>query len=142
VSESPAVTKGRESGVGASGHKADGDTALAVDAALARLEETVGDRAFVAELIGDFLAELPAQLAELRDAFSAGDAERLRRSAHTLKSNAATFGAEALTSACRELEHAAGAAPSADAAELVARVEAEAAQSAPLLAAARDERAA
>jgi HPt (histidine-containing phosphotransfer) domain-containing protein len=127
--------------VEASGHKADGDAALAVDAALARLEETVGDRAFVAELIGDFLAELPAQLVELRDAFSVGDAERLRRSAHTLKSNAATFGADALESVCRELEHAAGADASADAAELVARVEAEAARCAPALAAARDERA-
>jgi HPt (histidine-containing phosphotransfer) domain-containing protein len=136
VSQSPAVSEGRESGVEAAGHKADGDSTLAVDAALAQLEETVGDRAFVAELLGDFLAELPAQLAELRAALAAGDAERLSRGAHTLKSNAATFGADGLAGACRELEHAAA----ADSAQLVARVEAEAASCTPGLAAARDER--
>lgn len=140
MSQSPPVIERRESGVEASGHKADGDAALAVDAALARLEETVGDRAFVAELIGDFLAELPAQLGELRTAFSVGDAEQLRRSAHTLKSNAATFGAEGLEGACRILEHAAKPGATPDAAELVARVEDEAARCAPALAAARDER--
>ena len=87
-----------------SGQKPNTEAALAVDAALAQLEETVGDREFVAELIHDFLAELPAQLAELRAASSEGDAERLHRIAHTLKSNAATFGAERLANACRELE--------------------------------------
>ena len=84
----------------ASGQKPNTEAALAVDAALAQLEETVGDREFVAELIHDFLAELPAQLAELRAA-SWRDAERLHRIAHTLKSNAATFGAERLANACR-----------------------------------------
>ena len=94
----------------------------------------------MAELIDDFLAELPAQLAELRAASSEGDAERLHRIAHTLKSNAATFGAEGLASACLELEQSARAGEPAQLRELVVRVEAEAARSVPGLAAARDER--
>jgi HPt (histidine-containing phosphotransfer) domain-containing protein len=76
----------------------------------------------------------------LRAACSEDDREQLHRSAHTLKSNAATFGAEGFALACRELEHAARAGDAADAQELVARVEAEAARAAPRLAAARDER--
>ena len=124
----------------ASGHDADAAATLALDVALAELEETVGDREFVAELIGDFLAGLPAQLGELRAACSGGDLEQLHRSAHTLKSNAATFGAEGFARACRELEQAARGGDSADATDLVARVEAEAARAAPRLVAARDER--
>jgi len=126
--------------VESSGDNASAGAALAVDAALAQLEETVGDREFVAELIDDFLAELPAQLAALRAACSEGNAEPLHRIAHTLKSNAATFGAEGLASACLELEQSARAGEPADAGELVAHVEAEAARAAPGLAAARDER--
>lgn len=113
-----------------------------LDAALALLEETVGDREFVAELIGDFLAALPEQLAALRTAQSAGDAAELRRIAHTLKSNAATFGAQGLAVACRELESAASAGQAANQQALVERVVAEAERATPGLAAARDERAA
>jgi HPt (histidine-containing phosphotransfer) domain-containing protein len=124
----------------APGHDADAAATLALDAALARLEETVGDREFVAELIGDFLAALPAQLAALREAGADGDLEQLHRGAHTLKSNAATFGAEDFALACRELERVAGAGEAAELQEAVARVEAAAARSAPRLAAALDER--
>jgi HPt (histidine-containing phosphotransfer) domain-containing protein len=124
----------------ASGHDADAAAMLALDTALAQLEETVGDREFVAELIGDFLEGLPAQLLALREASSQGDAEGLHRVAHTLKSNAATFGAEGLADACRQLEQAARTADPADARELVGRVEAQAELSVPALAAARDER--
>ena len=56
-----------------SDQEADAAAALALDAALAELEETVGDREFVAELIGDFLAGLPAQLVQLRAACPAGE---------------------------------------------------------------------
>jgi HPt (histidine-containing phosphotransfer) domain-containing protein len=118
----------------------DADVALALDAALARLEETVGDAGFVAELIGDFLEGLPGQLEALRGANLSGDSEQLHRIAHTLKSNASTFGAESRARACRELEGAAGGGGPGEAGELVARVEAEAGRAAPALAAARDER--
>lgn len=124
----------------APGHDGDAAATLALDAALTQLEETVGDREFVAELIGDFLAALPAQLTALREACVDGDLEQLHRDAHTLKSNAATFGAEEFARACRELEQAARTGEAAEVQEAVARVEAAAARSAPALAVARDER--
>ena len=43
-------------------------------------------------------------LAELRSARAAGDAERFRRAAHSLKSNSNTFGALALGAQARALE--------------------------------------
>src|SRR3954453_17237163 len=73
--------------------------------AVTALLESVGhDRAFVAELVGTFLEESPVQLAELQGAAARGDAYEVRRVAHTLKSNAATFGIVSLEDACRELE--------------------------------------
>lgn len=59
---------------------------------------------FVAELVDTFLAEAPQMLAELRGALSAGSAERFRRAAHSLKTNAHTFGAAALGAKARDLE--------------------------------------
>jgi HPt (histidine-containing phosphotransfer) domain-containing protein len=59
---------------------------------------------FVRELIDTFLDDAPGQLAKLRAALETGDAEGARRAAHTLKSNGATFGAQAFTELCRELE--------------------------------------
>ena len=59
---------------------------------------------FVAELVGTFLEEAPGMLAELRRARAAGDGERFRRAAHSLKSNGYTFGAQTLGALARELE--------------------------------------
>ena len=59
---------------------------------------------FVRELVETFLAEAPRMLDELRDAYARDDAERFRRAAHSLKSNANTFGALALGMLARELE--------------------------------------
>jgi CheY-like chemotaxis protein/HPt (histidine-containing phosphotransfer) domain-containing protein len=68
------------------------------------LETTGGDPEFVGVLLETFAEEAPALLEELRGALSADDAETARRAAHTLKSNAATFGATALAALCAELE--------------------------------------
>jgi histidine phosphotransfer protein HptB len=59
---------------------------------------------FVVELVDTFLEEGPQMLAELRSALAAADADRFRRAAHSLKSNAHTFGALALGAQARELE--------------------------------------
>lgn len=59
---------------------------------------------FVAELAGTFLEEAPQMLAELRAALAAGAAEPFRRAAHSLKTNAHTFGAMALGAQARALE--------------------------------------
>jgi HPt (histidine-containing phosphotransfer) domain-containing protein len=67
------------------------------------LVETTGD-GFVRELVETFLTEAPRMLEELRDAFANDDAERFRRSAHSLKSNGNTFGALELGRLARDLE--------------------------------------
>jgi HPt (histidine-containing phosphotransfer) domain-containing protein len=59
---------------------------------------------FVVELVDTFLEEAPKMLEELRGARAAGAAETFRRAAHSLKSNANTFGALAFGAMARELE--------------------------------------
>jgi histidine phosphotransfer protein HptB len=75
-----------------------------IDAAtFAELQDTAGAE-FVGELIATFLEEAPQMLAELRDAQAAASAERFRRAAHSIKSNANTFGALRLGEMARVLE--------------------------------------
>jgi HPt (histidine-containing phosphotransfer) domain-containing protein len=79
-------------------------SAPAIDrATFEALKETTGAD-FVRELVDTFLQEAPAMLDELRNALAAKDADRFRRSAHSLKSNSNTFGAFALGAMARELE--------------------------------------
>ena len=59
---------------------------------------------FVAELVDTFMHEAPRMLADLRRARDAADAELFRRTAHTLKSNSATFGAMELVGMARAME--------------------------------------
>ena len=76
----------------------------AIDAAtFAELQAAAGAE-FVSELIDTFLEEAPPMLDALRDSLASGQAETFRRAAHSLKSNAGTFGALALASMARELE--------------------------------------
>jgi PAS domain S-box-containing protein len=58
----------------------------------------------VRELLDTFLEDAAAQIATLRDAIERGDAEEAQRTAHTLKSSSATFGANSFAELCRELE--------------------------------------
>jgi HPt (histidine-containing phosphotransfer) domain-containing protein len=67
------------------------------------------DPDFLAELVDDFLADAPIQLASLRERAAAGDMVGARRAAHTLKGNSQTFGAIRLATVCQEAETAAGA---------------------------------
>ena len=67
------------------------------------LKESVGAD-YITELVGAFLEEAPALIAQLRPALIAGDAETFRRAAHSVKSNAATFGATRLSELAKELE--------------------------------------
>jgi HPt (histidine-containing phosphotransfer) domain-containing protein len=84
---------------------------------------------FARELAGTFLADAPTMLAALRAAFERADAVAFRRTAHSLKSNAQTFGAFALGARARALEttgldaiRAAGGAPLDDLESEYARV--------------------
>lgn len=70
---------------------------------LERLRQTLGDSG-TRDLIGTFLSEAPKLLASMRSAVEAGDLQGLRLAAHTLKSNAATFGAMSLSEIALALE--------------------------------------
>jgi HPt (histidine-containing phosphotransfer) domain-containing protein len=80
-------------------------SAVTIDPAVfAELKDAAGAD-FVADLVATFAdEEAPQMLAELRDALAAGSAERFRRAAHSLKSNAMTFGALPLGEMARTLE--------------------------------------
>jgi PAS domain S-box-containing protein len=92
-----------------------------------RLAASLGEDggATVAALIDTFVAGVPGQVAALRSAAELGDGEVVRRVAHTLKSNAATFGASALEVHCRELEAAAKAGELGSNRDRLSRVEEE-----------------
>jgi CheY-like chemotaxis protein/HPt (histidine-containing phosphotransfer) domain-containing protein len=81
----------------------DGDPVLDATA-LDQLRETVGEEEMLVELIDAFLEEVPGMLAGLREADERGEDDVVRRLAHTLKSNARTFGAATLAERCAELE--------------------------------------
>ena len=59
---------------------------------------------FINELIDAFLEDAPHMIQNMRTALAAKDAELLRRNAHSLKSNAYTFGASELGALAKELE--------------------------------------
>ena len=59
---------------------------------------------FVAGLVASFEDDATRMLAELRQAAGAGAADSFRRAAHSLKSNARTFGATRLAEMARALE--------------------------------------
>ena len=60
---------------------------------------------FVVDLVHTFFEEAPPMIAELRAAQREDAAERFRRAAHSLKTNAHTFGATGLGERARTLEH-------------------------------------
>ncbi|HZC14152.1 MAG TPA: response regulator, partial [Thermoleophilaceae bacterium] len=78
------------------------------DAALGKLVSSLGGgdegREAVGELVEMFLVDAAAQMATLHGAVEQRDAEAARRTAHTLKSSGATFGARPFAELCRELE--------------------------------------
>jgi HPt (histidine-containing phosphotransfer) domain-containing protein len=59
---------------------------------------------FITELIDTFLEDGPQLIGQLRSALQANDTDVFRRAAHSLKSNAATFGASRLAALAQELE--------------------------------------
>jgi HPt (histidine-containing phosphotransfer) domain-containing protein len=63
-----------------------------------------GDLELLAELIDIFLRSGPNLLENLEQSISKDDAAGLRMAAHSLKANAADFGATILANLCQELE--------------------------------------
>ncbi len=81
--------------------------ALLDPSAIANLRDLVGgEPEYLAELIDSFLEDAPVLLANMEKAVMAGDATALRLHAHSLKSNAADFGARELADLCKQLEMA------------------------------------
>jgi PAS domain S-box-containing protein len=96
-----------------------------LDASAIESLKELGGEEFLAEVIATFLSDAPAQIATLRTTHEQGDAEGLRRAAHTLKANGQTFGAGRFSELCLELERRARSAELDGIAELVARIERE-----------------
>lgn len=67
------------------------------------LQQMVGAD-FISELVTTFLEDGPRMLQELRDSLAANDAETFKRAAHSMKTNAATFGATELAELSKALE--------------------------------------
>ena len=59
---------------------------------------------FINELIDAFLEDSPSMINQMQVALATRDVESFRRSAHSLKSNANTFGAIELAGLAKELE--------------------------------------
>lgn len=89
--------------------------------ALKRLLKMIGgDPDDLADLINDFDEEAPGLVAQMRDAATSGNTDAVRRHAHSLKGNAADFGAVTLQALCADLE---GALKRAEAVDLTASIE-------------------
>jgi HPt (histidine-containing phosphotransfer) domain-containing protein len=67
------------------------------------LKQMVGPD-FIHELVATFLEDGPHMLNELRTSLDTRDAETFRRAAHSMKTNAATFGATELAELAKALE--------------------------------------
>jgi HPt (histidine-containing phosphotransfer) domain-containing protein len=98
-----------------------------------------GDAEAMAEIVDACLEEGPQRLGELKQGATAGDAVLVGRAAHTLKANAAMFGAARLELLSRELEARARADDLAGAPQQVEAIDAEWHAVRPLLVALRDE---
>ncbi len=70
------------------------------------LEEFGEDRDFLAEVLSGFLAKVTDQIQVLKEAIDQGDADRIRREAHSIKGGAANLTAHALASVAEQLEDA------------------------------------
>ena len=71
---------------------------------LTALSDSVGED-FVGELIDTFLEEAPGMFLEMRQGLAVADKDGFRRVAHSLKTNANTFGATELAEKAKELEY-------------------------------------
>lgn len=86
------------------------------------IEEFEGDRDFLFEIIEGFKDNVTKQLAILEQAITAGDAETVRREAHSIKGGAANLTAEKLRAVAFELENIGHSGELGEAGEALARL--------------------
>lgn len=60
---------------------------------------------FLRDIIGIFLEDTPARIAELRESLTSGDTIRFTRAAHSIKGSASNLGANQLRVIAGDLEH-------------------------------------
>ena len=102
------------------------ESELRESAVLATIETlTEGDPEFKLQIIDVFLEDAPELLNKMQNGAKKGEASDLRLAAHTLKSNCADFGAEALRDLCKEAESMGKQGELGGADELVSNVMAE-----------------
>lgn len=70
---------------------------------LQALKASVGED-YIGVMLETFLEETSQLMTDLQKSLSENDAEAFRRAAHSMKSNAATFGATRLSELAKELE--------------------------------------
>jgi PAS domain S-box-containing protein len=101
-------------------------TGVVDSAALERLVKIIGDEPGpLAALIDAFHDDVQRLVDSARRGLQQGQADEVRRAAHTLKSTAATFGATRLSELSRSLESPASSGMLEGAADLIPRIEAE-----------------
>jgi CheY-like chemotaxis protein/HPt (histidine-containing phosphotransfer) domain-containing protein len=94
--------------------------------ALERLVETIGDdRNLLTALIDTFVSDAPRLVEAARRGLEHGQTDEVRRAAHTLKANGATFGATSLSELSRQLEALARSGTLEGADELITQIDAE-----------------
>ena len=76
----------------------------AIDKAIFEELKQLSGADFIDELIDAFLDDAPKMVSQMEAALAARDVESFRRNAHSLKSNANTFGATELAGLAKELE--------------------------------------
>ncbi len=101
--------RGRRNGSFRSGKQDEAASSSAAEptesAVLDRLRKVTGDDTdFITEMIDTFLEDAPTLLETMQQSALQGNAAELRLAAHSLKSNSAEFGAEALYQVCKEAE--------------------------------------
>jgi HPt (histidine-containing phosphotransfer) domain-containing protein len=92
----------------------------------------------VARLVDRYLIETPGQFSALRDSLSVRQGDQARQLAHTVKSNAATFGLRRLAHWLGEVERLSQAGEVGQAAQALAEAEAAQVQDWPALKAFRE----
>lgn len=63
------------------------------------------DDSFLREIVGIFLEDTPARIAELKDSFARSDVAAFSRAAHSIKGSSSNLGASRLRKAAETLEH-------------------------------------
>jgi HPt (histidine-containing phosphotransfer) domain-containing protein len=66
--------------------------------------KAMAEPAMLVELLDSYLDDAPQLIQQMKTGIAAGQIEEVRRAAHSLKSNSASFGARALTDVSRQLE--------------------------------------